>query len=88
MGKPGLGESIRREAVMAEDVIGMTMEERLAALEKEVALMKMRLEQLTAPKGNWIEQTSGCMKGLEAEFAEAMRLSAEILRADQPPREP
>jgi hypothetical protein len=71
---------------MAEEVIGITMEERLAALEKEVALLKMRLDQLTSPKGDWIAKTTGCVTD-RAAFDEAMRLAAEILRADQPPRD-
>jgi hypothetical protein len=71
---------------MSEELIGLTIEERLFALEKEVALLKMRLDQLTAPKGNWLERVNGSVPDKEA-FDEAMRLAAEILRADQPPRD-
>jgi hypothetical protein len=74
----------RRENAMAQEVIEPTVEERLFALEREVALLKMRLEQLTSPKGSWLERVSGSVTEEEA-LDEAMRLAAEILRADQPP---
>ena len=65
----------------------LTVEERLTALEREVASLKLQLDQLTSPKGDWLEKVSGSMKDLP-EFKEAMKYAAEILRADQPPKEP
>ena len=38
-----------------------TIEQRLAALEQEVAQLKAQLEQLRKPEENWIEKTVGCM---------------------------
>ncbi len=34
----------------------MTVEQRLEALEKEVAGLRQRLEQLSEPKKNWLEE--------------------------------
>jgi hypothetical protein len=71
---------------MAEEVIGITMEERLAALEKEVALLKMRLDQLTSPKGDWITKLSGSMKDIpEDVWREFMECCAEVKREGRPP---
>lgn len=63
-----------------------TMEQRLQALEQEVALLKQRLDQLQ-PQMSWIDRVSGSMKD-EPEFGEVIRLGAEIRRADRPADEP
>lgn len=72
---------------MPETIEPVTVEERLTALEREVAQLSLKVEQLANPKGNWIERISGTMTDDPA-FAEAMRLGAEIRRADRPPDEP
>jgi hypothetical protein len=59
-----------------------TLTERVAALEREVAFLKMRLIQLTTP-ADWLDRISGSMKD-EPAFAEAMRMAAEIRRSDRP----
>lgn len=60
-----------------------TVEERLDALERDVAWLKQRLgEVLTRP--NWLEQISGSMKDYP-EFEEVVRLGREIRQADRPP---
>jgi hypothetical protein len=61
----------------------LTIEQRLTALEKEVAQLKICLEQFVAPKKNWLEQISGSMEKYP-EFGEVLRLGAEIRRADRP----
>lgn len=62
-------------------------EERLALLEREVAELKLRLNQLSAPKANWIEKVCGSMKDYP-EFDEVVKYGAEIRRADRPTDEP
>jgi uncharacterized protein (DUF3084 family) len=74
----------RAEDIMSEE---RSVEQRLAALESQVAELKQRLDQLTAQKGNWIEQTAGMMKDYP-EFAEVVRLGAEWRRAQRDPGEP
>jgi hypothetical protein len=64
-----------------------SVEQRLASLEQQVAELKERLDQLTAQKGNWIEQTAGMMKDYP-EFAEVARLGAEWRRAQRDPDAP
>lgn len=59
-----------------------SLEERVKALEGEVAALKERLAD--APKqGNWIEKITGTFEG-DPEFAEIVRLGAEIRRKDRP----
>jgi hypothetical protein len=62
------------------------MEQRLAALEQEVAQLKAQLEQLRKPEKNWIEETTGCMKDVPEDVWEEFQKScAEVRRqADQP----
>jgi hypothetical protein len=62
-----------------------TIEQRLAALEAEVARLKERLERL-APE-NWVERISGSMKDYP-EFEEVVRLGQEFRRSQQPPDAP
>jgi hypothetical protein len=56
------------------------IEQRLAALEKDVGDLK-RIVGAPTENGNWIEKISGSMVGNPA-FPEAMRMAAEIRRAD------
>ena len=61
-----------------------TIEERLAALEKEVAQLKQQLEQIIRSV-NWLDRVAGSMKDIpESEFAEFVRLGREIRQADRP----
>jgi hypothetical protein len=73
---------------MPEPIEPVTVEERLAALEREVAKLSIKLEQLVNPKGNWIERMITRKPNDNPAFEEAMRLGAEIRRADRPPDEP
>ncbi len=58
----------------------MSVEERLAILEREVAELKRASPQR---KGNWIEKITGTFKG-DPEFGEILRLGKEIRDADRP----
>jgi hypothetical protein len=60
-----------------------SLEQRMIALERQVARLKLYLDQLVDPKGNWLKHVVGSMKDNLA-FPEAMRLAAEIRRADRP----
>jgi hypothetical protein len=59
----------------------LTIEQRLAALEADVA----RLKQLVSasPAANWFERVSGSMKDDPA-FEEVLRLGRETRQADRP----
>jgi hypothetical protein len=57
----------------------MTIEQRLAILEKEMAELKQGLAQ-TQHKPNWIERVKGSFKG-DADFGEILRLGKEIRQA-------
>lgn len=59
-----------------------TIEQRLSALEKEVADLKTRL-QTTNGAGYWLVRVAGSMKDYP-EFAEVIRLGREIRQADRP----
>lgn len=64
----------------------LTVEQRLAALEKEVAQLRVQLGQLTVPKGDWVEQISGSMKDVpQEEWDKFMKYCEEIRYADRPP---
>jgi hypothetical protein len=66
---------------MTQEVPGLTIEERLFALEKEVALLKMRLDQLTSPKGNWLDKVAGCMNEIPDDaYREFLECCAEARR--------
>jgi hypothetical protein len=54
-----------------------TLEERVAAVEKELAQLKKRLEQDTTPKTNpWLDQIFGVFKD-DPLFEEAVRYGRE-----------
>ncbi len=59
-----------------------TVEQRLAALEREVADLKQQLRGKRAA-GNWIEQISGSMADFP-EFEEVVRYGREVRNADRP----
>lgn len=59
-----------------------SLEQRVKLLENEVAALKKRLG--IAPSAeNWIEKITGSFEG-DAEFAEIVKLGAELRRADRP----
>ncbi|HJT35328.1 MAG TPA: hypothetical protein VJ783_25100 [Pirellulales bacterium] len=59
-----------------------SLEDRIEALEREVTALKQRLGG--APKqDNWIERITGTFEG-DAEFAEIVKLGAEIRRKERP----
>jgi hypothetical protein len=59
----------------------MTIEERLAVLEQDVAELKRRAQPSDA--ANWLTKVAGSMKD-EPDFTEVLRLGREIRRADTP----
>lgn len=59
-----------------------SLEDRLKALESEVADLKKRLGE-TPKQGNWIDKITGTFEN-DPEFAEIVRLGAEIRRKDRP----
>jgi hypothetical protein len=66
------------------------IEQRLAALEQEVAQLKAQLQQLRKPEKNGIENMIGCMKDIPQDvWEEFQRYCAEVKqegreRADEP----
>lgn len=61
----------------------ISLDQRVDALEDEVAALKKRLEQpVPIDGGSWIEKIAGSMKDFP-EFDEVARLGAEIRRADR-----
>lgn len=58
----------------------MTVEERLAIVERDLAELK---ENLQPAKKNWIAQISGSFKG-DPDFGEILRLGKEIRDAEEP----
>lgn len=59
-----------------------SLEQRVKLLESEVATLKKRLGG--EPTGNnWIEKITGTFEG-DAEFAEIVKLGAELRREDRP----
>jgi hypothetical protein len=59
-----------------------TLEQRVTALEAEVAALKQRVTTMH-PGADWLEHLSGSMKDYP-EFEEVVRLGREIRRADSP----
>jgi hypothetical protein len=58
-----------------------TVEQRLAALEHEIAELKQRFP--VAAKPDWRQRVAGSFKD-EPEFDEVLRLGREIRQADRP----
>jgi hypothetical protein len=61
----------------------MTVEQRLGALEKQVAELKQRLD-IGEAGATWLERVAGSFQG-DADFLEILRLGREIRQADRPP---
>ena len=61
------------------------LEQRLAALEAEVAELKRR-PAVPAPADDWLEQITGSVKDAEV-FEEILRLGREYRQADRPPED-
>jgi hypothetical protein len=59
----------------------MTVEQRLAILEREVAELKEKLADAHA-KPNWIDRVKGPFKGVP-EFGEILRLGKEIRQSQK-----
>jgi hypothetical protein len=57
-----------------------SLEERVAAVERELAVLRVLLPQKIDPK-NWIEKLTGSMKDFP-EFDEVLRLGREIRQAE------
>jgi len=63
----------------------VSIEERLTMLEKEVARLKLQVEQLPKPNGNWLERISGSMKDIpEDVWKEFQESCAEVRQDDRP----
>lgn len=61
----------------------MTVEQRLAQVEREIADLKSRVNSLGGQKPNWIDTVSGSFKD-DPDFEEIVRLGKEIREADRP----
>ena len=59
-----------------------SIEERLTAVERELANLKTRLPPEPKPE-NWVEKISGSFKD-DPEFDEILRLGREMRQADRP----
>jgi hypothetical protein len=59
----------------------MTVEQRVAILEKEVAELKQHLPRPHKPGTNWLDQVSGSLKDYP-EFDEVLRFGHEIRQAN------
>jgi len=63
----------------------LTLEQRVAALEEEVAVLKRRLEDPLPKEGkSWLDDVIGSMKDY-SEFREVLRFGAEWRRAQREP---
>jgi hypothetical protein len=62
-----------------------TIEQRLAAVEREVAELRSLLT-LTSPPANWLEKVTGSVTD-EAAFREVLELGRAIRLADRPSEE-
>ena len=60
------------------------VESRLQHLEREVAELRRRLDNIEAPKRHWLEDSVGCMADFP-EWEEVVRLGREIRAAERPP---
>ena len=69
---------------MPEPLEPLTVEDRLTMLEREVASLKMRMEQIVNPTGNWVERISGSLKDLPPEmWADYKKILQELDKADR-----
>jgi hypothetical protein len=57
---------------MPEPLQPLTIEERLTTLEREVAILKMQIEQMVNPKTCSVEQFGGAMKDMPPEAWEGV----------------
>jgi hypothetical protein len=57
------------------------LEDRVASLEKEIARLKLQLDN-KKPKGSWVDEISGAFEGDEG-FREILRLGKELRDAEQ-----
>lgn len=62
--------------------ISTTTEQRLSALEREMAELKRQLDE-QRQSGNWIEKITGSFKD-DPDFGEILRLGREARQADRP----
>lgn len=65
----------------------ISLEERVALLEDEVAELKRCIAASSVKEKNWLDEMSGSMKEF-AEFKEVLRLGAEWRSAQVPHDEP
>jgi hypothetical protein len=63
-----------------------SLEQRLAALERVVAELQLRLESAPAPAANWIERITGSFKD-DPNFAEVVKYGREFREAEQLPED-
>ena len=63
----------------------LSLEQRVTALESELAKVKRRLE-LSNSKGNWVDELSGSMKSFP-EFEEVVRLGREFRESTKEPKQ-
>jgi len=63
-----------------------SLEERVAALEVEVARLKQQIDAVTKPSGQWWQEICGAFEG-DPIYEEAMRLGREY-RESLRPKEP
>jgi len=69
---------------MPEPQEPLNVEDRLSALEREVARLKLQLQQLTIPKRDWLEAMSGSMSHLGPDvLAEYRKIMEELDQADR-----
>jgi hypothetical protein len=69
---------------MPETLDPLTVEARITMLEKEVARLKMQLEQLAKPKENWIERITGSKSDIPEEvWAGYQKCMEELDQADR-----
>lgn len=59
-----------------------TLDDRVKSLENDIAAIKKRLG-IPPAEENWIEKITGTFEG-DTEFAEIVKLGAELRRADRP----
>jgi hypothetical protein len=58
------------------------VEDRLAALEEEVAVLRLRLDG-SRPSGDWLTQVAGSMQN-QPDFAQVLELGRQARHADKP----